>query len=210
MKIAIHIKDFKPWGEAKNVWNRIISANKLGEFNKLLNDYYDTDTIDADTLNSLLWFDGDEVLNDLGLLRQKSFSEKSLRRNSGRHSLRESIESNIDRVVITYSDAEDYVIYSTDTGFEGTKISNWNQRIQDERAIHDFSEFTTFGDCVDYVDNYFPKEIAGLKVFAGNSLIRLLRDELELVAIVKGNAIDTGCDSYGEAIDYLDSNFLNR
>lgn len=57
---------FDPWGGATPVWERIYNAGKADEFESLVEEQY-PDGIDRTSLNDILAFDSDWVLNSLGI-----------------------------------------------------------------------------------------------------------------------------------------------
>lgn len=64
---------FKPWGGAKDVWELIISQEKLPELDKALEDMY-PDGITASELNDILWFEKDWIFDSIeGLEPKKPF-----------------------------------------------------------------------------------------------------------------------------------------
>lgn len=64
--VKISVKDYKPWNGATITYKRIQEADKLDYLNSLLEEIY-PDGIDAQTLNDLLWFDADWILEMLGI-----------------------------------------------------------------------------------------------------------------------------------------------
>ena len=60
------ISEFEPWAGAVDTWDKIVEANKLEELDFILEDFY-PDGISRTALNDLLWFEGDWVLEQLGI-----------------------------------------------------------------------------------------------------------------------------------------------
>lgn len=60
------LKLFKPWGEAKDIWEMIIEQEKLPELEKALEDMY-KDGITASELNDILWFEKEWVIEKTGI-----------------------------------------------------------------------------------------------------------------------------------------------
>jgi len=60
------LKLFKPWGGAKDIWELILSQDKLEDLDKALEDMY-PDGLKASELNELLWFETDWVIDTLGI-----------------------------------------------------------------------------------------------------------------------------------------------
>lgn len=58
--------NFAPWGGAQDTYKKICEYNKLGELDDLLDDLY-PDGLSEGTLNDLLWFDDDFILENLGI-----------------------------------------------------------------------------------------------------------------------------------------------
>lgn len=70
MKIYLDgIEDFEPWGGAEDVYDLIFNEGKIEDFDEFLTDMY-PDGLSVTELNDLLRFDGDYVLNSLGLVRE--------------------------------------------------------------------------------------------------------------------------------------------
>lgn len=61
------IENYRPWGGAIRVWQALHDANKMEQFKYLITELY-PDTIDAPTLNGLLWFDSDFVFESVGMI----------------------------------------------------------------------------------------------------------------------------------------------
>lgn len=60
------LEDYTPWSGAVATWNKIIDADKKEALDNYLEEMY-PEGISFGGLNDLLWFDGDQVLRDLGL-----------------------------------------------------------------------------------------------------------------------------------------------
>lgn len=65
-KIISNLSDYEPWSGAINTWNKIIEADKLDDFEDLMEMEY-PDGLSVTSLNDALWFDGEQILSDLGL-----------------------------------------------------------------------------------------------------------------------------------------------
>ena len=63
---ALNLKDFETWSGATETKNIIINEGKEQEFEELIEEMY-PNGIDATTLNDVLWFDQEYVLNTLGI-----------------------------------------------------------------------------------------------------------------------------------------------
>lgn len=62
----INIEDFEAWSGGEDTLNKIIEEGKTQELEDYINDLY-PDGIDEGTLNDLLWHDGSQILQDLGI-----------------------------------------------------------------------------------------------------------------------------------------------
>lgn len=62
----INIEDFEAWSGGKDTLDRIIEEGKEKEFEYYINDLY-PDGIDKTQLNDILWFDSQQVFQDLGI-----------------------------------------------------------------------------------------------------------------------------------------------
>ena len=68
------ISDFKAWSGAVDTQNKIIEADKENDFDSYIEDLY-PDGIDETALNDMLWFDGDQILQDLGITEDEEEEE---------------------------------------------------------------------------------------------------------------------------------------
>lgn len=68
MKIykELNLREFEPWSGAVDTYELIINNNKEEDFEFLIEEIY-PNGIDETTLNDLLWFDSDWVLESLGI-----------------------------------------------------------------------------------------------------------------------------------------------
>lgn len=66
LKLIIDISDYEPWSGAKETWEKITDADMVEELENFLEEAY-PDGLTVTGLNDLLWFDGDYVLEMLGL-----------------------------------------------------------------------------------------------------------------------------------------------
>ena len=66
----IGIADFESWCGATDTKDLIIKHNKAEEFDALIEELY-PDGIDETQLNDILWFDGDWVLDSLGITEEE-------------------------------------------------------------------------------------------------------------------------------------------
>ena len=76
-KVISSLDEFKPWSGAEATWDKIISADKFEAFDSYIEELY-PDGIDETELNDLLWFDGDSVLEALGISEEDEETDESL------------------------------------------------------------------------------------------------------------------------------------
>ncbi|WAX15590.1 hypothetical protein EG103P2_00025 [Enterococcus phage EG103P2] len=77
IKKVYDLEDFQPWSGAVDTWEKILEADKVAEVEIMLEDTYAGDEIEETTLNDILWFDSDYVLDYLGLLPSDDESEEN-------------------------------------------------------------------------------------------------------------------------------------
>ena len=80
----IDFEYFEPWSGAKVTWQRISDEDKLGELEWILEDYFDSHTIDETALNDLLWFEADTVYEWLGMKTDEEIAEEKRERTRRR------------------------------------------------------------------------------------------------------------------------------
>lgn len=64
--VIIDFSDFKPWSGAVATYDKIVAADKLDDFEAMIDELY-PDGIGETELNDWLWFDGDDLLEELGI-----------------------------------------------------------------------------------------------------------------------------------------------
>lgn len=64
--MKIITEKFEPWAGAVDTYNTIMEANKVDEFESLIDELY-PDGIEEGKLNDILWFEDDWILEMLGL-----------------------------------------------------------------------------------------------------------------------------------------------
>ena len=74
LKIYVTLDDYRPWSGAVETFNTIEDNNKLDDFELLIKDCY-PEGISQTSLNDILWFNGDWVLEQLGLKDDESEEE---------------------------------------------------------------------------------------------------------------------------------------
>lgn len=73
--VLLDLADFKPWSGAVSYWDKIVDADKVDEFDRLLDDLYPDGIREVD-LNDWLWFEGDDVLDMLGISKEEDSDEE--------------------------------------------------------------------------------------------------------------------------------------
>lgn len=68
----ITIREFEPWSGAVDTYDLIINNDKEDEFDALIEEFY-PEGIDETTLNDILWFDDEWVLESLGIENEEEF-----------------------------------------------------------------------------------------------------------------------------------------
>lgn len=66
VKIICDLSDYQAWSGAVDTWQRIQDENKVDELDFYLEECY-PDGLTMTQLNDILWFDGEQVLKDLGI-----------------------------------------------------------------------------------------------------------------------------------------------
>lgn len=66
---------YSPWSGAIDTYNTIEEAGKLEEFESLIEELY-PDGIEEVTLNDILWFEPDFILESLGLSEEEEEDEE--------------------------------------------------------------------------------------------------------------------------------------
>ena len=69
------ISTFKAWSGATYTQEKIIEANKEEEFDYYIEEMFPDGLTDTQ-LNDLLWFDGDQILEDLGITEEEEEEEE--------------------------------------------------------------------------------------------------------------------------------------
>ena len=75
IKKVYELEEFQPWIGAVDTWEKILEAGEVAEFERMLDDTYGGDEIEETTLNDILWFDSEYVLDYLGILSTDDESE---------------------------------------------------------------------------------------------------------------------------------------
>lgn len=66
VEIIADLTDYQAWLGAVDTWQRIQDEDKVGELDFYLEELY-PDGLTMTQLNDILWFDGEQVLKDLGI-----------------------------------------------------------------------------------------------------------------------------------------------
>lgn len=66
VKIIADLSDYQAWSGAVDTWQRIQDEDKVDELDFYLEELY-PDGLTMTELNDILWFDGEQVLKDLGI-----------------------------------------------------------------------------------------------------------------------------------------------
>lgn len=74
LKIYVTLDDYRPWSGAVETFNIIKDNDKLDDFEFLIEECY-PEGISQTSLNDILWFDGDWILEQLGLNDNESEEE---------------------------------------------------------------------------------------------------------------------------------------
>lgn len=73
--VLLDLADFKPWSGAVPYWDKIVDADKIDEFDALLDDLYPDGIREVD-LNDWLRYEGDDVLDMLGISDEEEDDEE--------------------------------------------------------------------------------------------------------------------------------------
>lgn len=135
-KVFSSLSEYEPWSGAVATWDKIMEADKFDKFDAYIEEMY-PDGIDVTDLNDLLWFDGDSVLEALGISEEDEETDESIS-ESGKE------DADKDRVVI----------YKENGVYKTTPESNYNARIQNARKIHKIDWANSPKDIIDYFIKY--------------------------------------------------------
>lgn len=72
--MKIITEKFEPWAGAVDTYNTIMEADKVDEFESLIDELY-PDGIEEGKLNDILWFEDDWILGMLGLSEEEDEEE---------------------------------------------------------------------------------------------------------------------------------------
>lgn len=72
LKLIGDLSDYEPWSGAVSTWNQIVDVNKESELESYLEDAY-PEGLTFGQLNDILWFDGEDVLRDLGIIDEEEY-----------------------------------------------------------------------------------------------------------------------------------------
>lgn len=91
-----NLSDFEPWGGAIDRWETIVSLGKLSALEAILEDIFNSDTIDEDKLNNLLWFDSEWVYELLDIDSYDKIKEKLKEKQEELECLQEDVKNDLD------------------------------------------------------------------------------------------------------------------
>lgn len=74
LKIICDLSDYSAWSGAVDTWQRIQDEDKIDELESYLEELY-PDGLTMTELNDILWFDGEQVLKDLGIIDEEEDEE---------------------------------------------------------------------------------------------------------------------------------------
>lgn len=66
LKIICDLSDYSAWQGAVDTWQKIQDEDKVDDLERYLEELY-PDGLTMTELNDILWFDGEQVLEDLGI-----------------------------------------------------------------------------------------------------------------------------------------------
>ena len=75
MYIKMDLCDFQPWGQAREIWDRINDEDKYDDFERLLDDCYPEGLTETE-LNDLLAYDWEWVYEQLGVEDEEEDEEE--------------------------------------------------------------------------------------------------------------------------------------
>lgn len=120
VKIISGLYDYEPWSGAVDTWEKIVDADMVNALDRYLEDIY-PEGITKTELNDILWFDGEEVLRDLGIAEETEDDDEDYEEEwshtddygvQKRHSIKEDIDDwRVGQTV--FADGYDYKIVNT-------------------------------------------------------------------------------------------------
>ena len=120
LKIISGLYDYEPWSGAVDTWEKIVAADMVDALDRYLEDIY-PEGITKTGLNDILWFDGEEVLRDLGIAEETEDDDEDYEEELSytddygvqkRHSIKEDIDDwRVGQTV--FADGYDYKIVNT-------------------------------------------------------------------------------------------------
>ena len=120
LKIISGLYDYEPWSGAVDTWKKIVDADMVDALDYYLEDIY-PDGLTKTELNDILWFDGEEVLRDLGIAEETEDDDEDYKEELSyaddygvqkRHSIKEDIDDwRVGQTV--FADGYDYKIVNT-------------------------------------------------------------------------------------------------
>ena len=120
LKIISGLYDYEPWSGAVDTWEKIVAVDMVDYLDRYLEDIY-PDGLTKTELNDILWFDGEEVLRDLGISEGTEDDDEDYKEELSyaddydvqkRHSIKEDIDDwRVGQTV--FADGDDYKIVNT-------------------------------------------------------------------------------------------------
>lgn len=120
LKIISGLYDYEPWSGAVDTWKKIVDADMVDALDYYLEDIY-PEGLTKTELNDILWFDGEEVLRDLGIAEETEDDDEDYKEELSyaddygvqkRHSIKEDIDDwRVGQTV--FADGYDYKIVNT-------------------------------------------------------------------------------------------------
>jgi len=75
MRFTKDFSEYEPWSGAVETYNKILRAGMLDKLEAYLEDVFVYENPEETQINDLLWFEGDDVLEALGLLDDEDNEE---------------------------------------------------------------------------------------------------------------------------------------
>lgn len=67
LKVVVGFDEYKPWSGAVSTYEEIEKADKLEELEEYLDEIFDGEATNTQ-INDALWFDGEQILSNLGII----------------------------------------------------------------------------------------------------------------------------------------------
>ena len=169
VKIISDLSDYEPWSGAVDTWSTIQDAGMVDALDDYLEEVY-PEGLTMTELNDLLWFDGDSVLEDLGIMSESKIKEK--------------IEEVVEDLKSKYGES-----FDSQEEFEDRIIDDISDKLNGKDAEVEFG-VTTFGVIVDDVEVSFDLEDFDISDSKEESLKEAREKETEVEDLFD-NVMDT-------------------